>query len=288
MSRAGTGRFEEVADRCFVARYPEWDVNVGLVVGDAAALVVDTRASAVQGARLRDDVRRVTPVEVRWVVNTHQHFDHTFGNGAFPAATIHAHENAAAGMRPAAERIKAALRADPEPDPSHPEITREVIDEVLATELRLPDATFASVSTLDLGDRYLELVHPGRGHTDGDVVIRVPDTGLLYVGDLVEESGPPMFGSDSFPLDWAGALDVTVGMLTETAAVVPGHGRVVDRAFVLDQREQISQVAELVRALAGQGVPVDDALDEGARVGWPFPTEGLDHAVRRGYAQLSS
>nr|MDQ4008348.1 MBL fold metallo-hydrolase [Actinomycetota bacterium] len=85
----------EVGDRCWMRRYPEWDVNVGVVVGADGVLVVDTRGTRGQGRAVRDDVRRLVPHSpVRWVVNTHQHFDHVFGNIAFDDVAIHAHENA--------------------------------------------------------------------------------------------------------------------------------------------------------------------------------------------------
>ncbi|MGH3448290.1 MAG: MBL fold metallo-hydrolase [Nocardioidaceae bacterium] len=309
--------FVEVADRCFVARYPEWDVNVGVLLGSAGALVVDTRASATQGAALHDDVRRLAPgAEIRWVVNTHQHFDHTFGNGAFAGASVYAHENAAAGMPEAAARLKGLIKADRELDPDHPEITAEVLDDVLGTELRLPDRTFSSVATIDLGDRFVELLYPGRGHTDGDLVVRVPDCEVLFAGDLVEESpdrdATPGFGVDCFPLEWGATLDLAIGMVTDRYVVVPGHGAPVDREFMDRQRADISDVAEMIRTLAGNSVPVDEALRVGTetarpvplaesytmppgagpdaaapeRLGWPFDPVYLADALRRGYAQL--
>ena len=67
---------------------------------------------------------------------------------------------------------------------------------------RAADHTFSSVRSIDLGDRVVELVHPGRGHTGGDLVVRVPDADVLLAGDLVEESAPPSYGPDCFPLDW--------------------------------------------------------------------------------------
>ncbi|MGH3356782.1 MAG: MBL fold metallo-hydrolase, partial [Nocardioidaceae bacterium] len=169
----------EIADRCWVRRYPEWNVNVGLLAGTDGLLVVDTRASRAMGTALRDDVRRLAPGgDVRWVVNTHQHFDHTFGNVAFDDAAIHAHENAAAGLPAHAEWVWAQL--DTEPDQDVDRALRE-------TPLRMPDSTFSSVRTIDLGDRQVELLHPGRGHTDGDTVVRVPDADVVFAGDLVEE-----------------------------------------------------------------------------------------------------
>ena len=83
----GPSRFVEVGDRVFLARYPQWDVSVGLVVGGERALVVDTRGSEVQGREVVEDLARLSlPVPVTVVVNTHVHYDHTFGNHAFDGA----------------------------------------------------------------------------------------------------------------------------------------------------------------------------------------------------------
>lgn len=281
-----TERFREIADRVFIARYPQWDVTVGAVIGSDGILLIDTRASDQQGREMLDDVRRLAPdLPIRWVVNTHQHFDHTFGNIAMPkAASIHAHANAAAGLAASAARIKELVTRDDSTSPDAPEITIEVLAQVAATELRQPDRTFESVSTIDLGDRYVELVHPGRGHTDGDLVMRVPDADVIFAGDLVEQSGPPGFGVDCWPLEWADALDIVVGLLTEASVVVPGHGRSVDKQFVQAQREDVSTVGQLIRSLHSQGVPVGEALRSSDA--WPFPSQGLAAGVTRGYDQL--
>nr|MBA3232720.1 MBL fold metallo-hydrolase [Propionibacteriales bacterium] len=181
MSRLNASDLLEVAAGCFVLRYNEWDVTIGVVVGADGVLVIDTRASQRQGQRLVDDVRRVASgTGIRWVVNTHQHFDHTFGNLAFSGATIHAHENAAAGLVSAGDRIKDMIRADPSLDPDSPAITEEVLAEVVETSYRLPDETFSSTAVIDLGDRYVELAYPGRGHTDGDLVLSVPDVDVVF------------------------------------------------------------------------------------------------------------
>ncbi|MFA6577133.1 MAG: MBL fold metallo-hydrolase, partial [Nocardioides sp.] len=122
-----------------------------------------------------------------------------------------------------------------------------------------------------------------RGHTAGDLVVRVPDCDTLLSGDLVEESAAPGFGGDCYPLEWPWTLDIVLGLTTSSSVVVPGHGAVVDREFVEVQRNQIGLVAETVRDLAGRGVKVEDALDAGE---WPFPRSALADAVRRGYEQL--
>ena len=240
--------FTEVAPRVWVARYAAWDVNVTVVEGGRGLVVVDTMGSDETVAAMRDDLRRLSGREVVAVVNTHEHVDHVHGNAAlreeFPGLPVHAHEGA---------------------------------DVPTATE------RFSSVGFVDLGDRVLELVHPGRGHTGGDLVVRVPDCDVVLAGDLVEESAAPAYGTDCFPFEWPETLDMVVGLLTGGTLVVPGHGSPVDKAFVVDQRDDVGTVAETFRDLVTRGVPEDEALEQGT---WPFPVEGLTKALGRAYLQL--
>jgi len=270
--------FTEVAERIWVARYPWFDVNVTLVGGERGLLVVDTHGSAAAAREVVDDVRRLGAGEVVGIVNTHWHFDHTFGNGTFRAAydevPIHAHENAVAELARWGERTRQRFADDPD-DPHSEDVT--------ATEIVLPDQTFSSARVLDLGDRAVELVYPGRGHTSGDLVVRVPDADALLAGDLVEESAPPYYNDDCWPMDWPLSLDIVLGLTTPASVVVPGHGAPVDREFVEVQRNEIGIVAETIRDLAGRGVPLEKALDAGE---WPYPSERLGAAVARGYEQL--
>jgi glyoxylase-like metal-dependent hydrolase (beta-lactamase superfamily II) len=282
MSDSSVSRFTEVADRLWVARYAWFDVNVTVVGGDRGLLVVDTNASTLAARQVVEDIRRLGAGEVVAAVNTHEHFDHTMGNAefrtAYGAIPIHAHETAAARTVEAGERVKELYRDQPDDEPLD-----EHTDDVLGTEIVPADRTFSSATTLDLGDRLVELVHPGRGHTSGDLVVRVPDADVVLAGDLVEESGPPGFGDDCWPMEWPLRLDIVLGLITPASVVVPGHGAPVDRSFVEQQRNEIGIVAETIRDLATRGVPVDDAL---AAAEWPFPRTELENAVRRGYEQL--
>ncbi len=269
--------FREVADRVWVARYSWLDVNITLVGGGRGLLAVDTHSSGAAGRQVVEDVRRLGAGVVVGVVNTHEHFDHTFGNAAFRSAygaiPVHAHETAAARTVTAGERVKAEYAAG---DDQH-------AAEVEETEIVAADHTFSSAVALDLGDRVVELVHPGRGHTGGDLVVRVPDADVLLAGDLVEESAPPAFGADCYPLEWPHSLDIVLGLTGADTLVVPGHGSPVDREFVEVQRNGIGLVAGTIRDLAARGVPLAEALGAGE---WEFPREGLAEAVRRGYEQL--
>jgi glyoxylase-like metal-dependent hydrolase (beta-lactamase superfamily II) len=273
--------FTEVADRVWVARYDWFDVNVTVVAGADGLLVVDTNASDAAAHTVLADLRRLTGAPLLAAVNTHVHFDHTFGNGVMAAegAELIAHEEAAAALPSHAAEIRAQAAPEAAGDQRYAEL--------VATEEVVPGRTFSSALTLDLGDRVVELVHPGRGHTSGDLVVRVPDVDVLLAGDLVEESadrdGVSGLGRDCHPMDWPTTLDLVLSLIGPATVVVPGHGAPVGRDFVQEQRAALGVVAETIRDLAGRGVPLEQALES---ADWPYPREALADAVRRGYAHL--
>lgn len=270
--------FVEVADRVWVARQAWLDVNVTVVAGERGLLVVDTLGSARAAGHLVEELRQLGRGDVVAVVNTHEHFDHTFGNGSlragWPGVTLVAHEEAAARTVASGELTKQGYAGRPDDSRAA---------EVLATEVVAADVTFSSVRSVDLGDRVAELVHPGRGHTAGDLVVRVPDVDVVVAGDLVEESAPPSYGPDSFPLDWPASLDLVLNLVGDSTVVVPGHGDLVDQEFVRGQRGDVGVVAETIHDLASRSVPLAEAL---RHTDWPFPAEVLVEAVRRGYDQV--
>jgi glyoxylase-like metal-dependent hydrolase (beta-lactamase superfamily II) len=274
----------EIADRVWVVHHEWMELNITVVAGERGLAVVDTLGSGVAAAGLVEDLRGLPYAERGLVaaINTHEHWDHVFGNAtlraAWPDVTLHAQEEAAARTLEAGERVKGYFR-DQQDSPERDPFT----DDVLATEILPAETTFSSVGVVDLGDRVLELMHPGRGHTGGDIVVRIGDVDVVVFGDLVEEAGPPAFGPDSFPLEWAASLDTAIGLTTEQTTVVPGHGAVVPRSFVTDQRGDITAVAENIRAAAAQGLSVEETLRDAE---WPFPADALEDAVRRGFAQL--
>src|SRR5512139_418766 len=268
--------FVEVADRCWAARHSLVDVNVGLVAGSRGVVVVDTHSSAATARKVVEQVRALGLGEVAGIVNTHAHWDHVLGTATFveeyDGPPVLAHEAAAATLRDeGASVLQDAARWT----------------DVTGTTVVVPDQTFSSVRVIDLGDRIVEVVHPGRGHTGGDAVVRVGDADVLYAGDLVEESaernGVPGFGDDCFPLEWPATLDFVTTLLTAGTVVVPGHGVPVDRDFVLEQRGSIGVLAETIRELAGQGLRPEDMA---AAAEWPYPAAELAEAFARGFAQL--
>ena len=270
--RPGTARaapmWREIADGIYVRRFVDFNVTVGLIVGDDAALVVDTRGSERQGRELADELRWITHARLI-VANTHHHYDHVFGNAAFLPGEMWGHERCAARMRTDARTTQFALAA------AMPEVAQEYTD----THITPPSKTFRDGVALELGNRAVELKHFGRGHTDNDIVVIVPDVHAVFAGDLVEQGGPPSF-EDSYPMDWPGTLGRMLDVAT--GPIVPGHGEVVTRAFVEGQLADVSALAQLARRVRFDGGSVGDAMPLS-----PFPATAGRPALIRAFAQLA-
>jgi glyoxylase-like metal-dependent hydrolase (beta-lactamase superfamily II) len=245
--------WRQVADGVLVRRHESLDLNCGLVLGDGACLVVDTRSHLGEAADLVAAVRAVTPHP--WtVVNTHAHYDHCFGNAAFRPAAIWGSRGCAADLAATGELQRALVVArlrDARQDAE--------ADRVGAAPIDPPDHLVDDVAVLDVGGREVTLRHLGLGHTDHDLVVEVEtdsDGTVVFAGDLVEEGAPPAF-EDAYPADWP----ATLGRLHALARgpVVPGHGAVVDADFVGAQRDELLAVLAALRA----GRPQDGPYDAG-------------------------
>jgi glyoxylase-like metal-dependent hydrolase (beta-lactamase superfamily II) len=266
MSRSDA-RWAELGDGVLVRRYTELDLSIGLIVGEDACLVVDTRGDLVQGAELAAAVREVTPVP--WtVVLTHAHWDHSFGTGAFLPAAVWAHEECVADLRREGaeqrERVAAMYIDLGRPaDAAH----------VAEVEIVLPDQVLRDRAELTVGGRAVVLAHFGPGHTDNDIVVQVPDAGVVFAGDLVEQGAPPSFG-DSYPLAWPAAVDGILGLAPEV--ISPGHGEPVDVGFVAAQQAELALVARLCTDVITGDSDRHTALRRS-----PYPAGVFDAALQR-------
>jgi glyoxylase-like metal-dependent hydrolase (beta-lactamase superfamily II) len=268
--------FAEVGDDVYVLRYPVLDVNATLILGDGEAILVDTLATAAQAEELAAAVRAITPAALT-IVNTHHHFDHTFGNAVLssPPRAIWGHASVAGLLRDRAEAVRRAayeeaLRLAP-----------SIAEDLLTVPIMAPNATVRHESTLDLGGRAVILYYLGRGHTDGDLVVHVPDADVVVAGDLVEEGAAPAF-DDAYPLEWPETVAALLRLTTPATSVVPGHGAVVGQNFVRGQHEELAALDWVIRDGHADGAPAERVAAKA-----PFGPEAALVAVRRGYAELS-
>ena len=261
--------FDEVGEGVFRRRYESLDLNVGVILGDDEVMVIDSRESHRHADLLREELRGLTDLPVRHLVNTHWHWDHVWGNARFDGSAIWGHERTRTEMIERGEEARAGVLEW---------ISAESHYAVAEVVLTPPDHTIVALADVMVGGRTIELRYHGRAHTDADVIIHVPDAGVSFLGDLIEEGAPPNFG-DAFPLEWPVTLGVILPTLHET--VVPGHGDVVDRDFVDVQRGELDLVATVVREVAAGADPM------AVLVRMPYPDSFGRDAIRRGLAQLT-
>ncbi len=236
--------WDELGDGIFRRRYRELDQNIGLVVGSEDLVVVDSRSHPEHGRVLREHISQISKLPIRWMINTHWHWDHCFGNAAFPDAVFVGHRRCRSGLIERGRLQLDMLRTGDWFEESE----RGWLDEV---EIIPPTLTFDHETPLWAAGRRIDLSHHGRGHTDADIVVTVDD--VSFVGDLVEEGNPPAF-DDGYPSEWVATLRAALPRLRPV--VVPGHGDVVDRNFVTEQARQIES------AVDGTGAPFPAAVME--------------------------
>ncbi|MCX2949579.1 MBL fold metallo-hydrolase [Lentzea sp. NEAU-D7] len=191
----------EIADGIFVRRHTELDLTLGLVTGRGDSLLVDSGM----------DVALAREIRPSRIVLTHNHFDHVLATEAFLPCEVWAHEGCVV-------------------DESLLEDRAEYYDEPFEGTLVAPTHTFRDTVTLDVGGRRVDLHHFGPAHTSHDVVAHVPDAGVVFAGDLVEQGAPAQAGPDATPANWRHVLDLLLEL--DPRIVVPGHGDPVDAAFV--------------------------------------------------------
>ncbi len=203
--------FERLTDEAY-AYSAEGDPTSGVVIGDDAVMVVDTRSTPVAAEDLIRRVREVTDKPIKYVVLTHYHAVRVMGAAAYGGAQVIASE---ATRELIIERGKQDFKSEVERFPR----LFEAVDTVPG--LTWPTLTFAKRMTLWLGSLEVQLMHLGKGHSRGDIVVWLPKSKVLFSGDLVEHGATPYTG-DAYLLEWPDTLQRVLDL--KPRKLIPGRG----------------------------------------------------------------
>jgi glyoxylase-like metal-dependent hydrolase (beta-lactamase superfamily II) len=243
---------------------PGWGwSNAGLVTDGDASLLVDTLFDLHLTARMLESLRSVAPAaeSIGTVVNTHANGDHCYGNQLVRDADIVTSSASAREMDEVPPALMAGLLAGADGLGATGAFLQKIfggfdfegIEHIPAT------TTFDGSLTLHVGDRTVELIELGPAHTAGDVIVHVPDAGVLFAGDLVFHKIQPVIWAGPVQR-WIDACDRMLAL--EPTVVVPGHGPLSDTACVREQRDYLTWlVAEATPRLQG-GLSVMDTARE--------------------------
>ncbi len=203
------------------------DPNTGVIIGDDSVMVIDAQATPVMAQQVIDHIRQVTDKPIRHVVLSHYHAVRVLGASGYGADEIIASDTCRAMIH---ERGQEDWDSEFERFPR----LFQAADSI--SGLTWPTQTFGSSMTLYLGNRRVELMHLGRAHTAGDIVAHVPDSAVLFTGDIVEYRSACYCGDGHFN-DWPGTLSRIAELAPD--AIMPGRG---------DALVETEKVADAIRS----------------------------------------
>ncbi len=227
---------EKISDDLFVIR--GIGGNTTILKTDAGTVVVDSMTFRMQGTLLREKAEELTGRDVVLLINTHYHLDHTHGNPGFkPGTQVAATERTLSHLK--------ALDANSwQGDAAH----------------LLPNEIFNDQRKFDFGNKTVTLIHPGAGHTDGDLVVVFEEDKTLVAGDLFFHKHYPNIDLEAggSVQQWSATLDNVLALSFDR--VIPGHGDTTDRAGLIAYQEFVAELAEIGRRAAANKLSLDDVL----------------------------
>ena len=289
-ARSGSFELVKLAEGVYVARRTEppgltVNGNSVFIINERDVVVVDATLTPGTAREELAALRRLTDKPVSYVVSTHWHDDHVMGNAAyraaFPGAEFVAHANTrdylpTTGLAnrklamseggypnfiralkrrlernesvfggPLDEEERAVISSDIK-------IAERYMAENPGAEVVLPTVTLRERLTLHRGSRVIDILHLGRGHTSGDIVVHLPAEGIVVAGDLVIHPVPYVGNPQSHPGEWGETLDKLLAL--KHTMIVPGHGPVLrDDAYVRLMSRLFSSMKRQVAAAAARG-----------------------------------
>lgn len=265
---AGGLSIENIADSIYVHRGAHLDIdegytgdicNISFVVGSKGVAVIDTGGSLKVGQQLREAVKKVTDKPILYVINTHVHPDHIFGNAAF----VPSNANEAKPTFIGHNKLEQAMHTRKD---GYDKLNKRLLgDGAKGTDIVPPTSVVKSVETLDLGDRQLKLTAHPNAHTNTDITVEDSKTQTLFAGDFVFIERTPVIEGDIKGL----IAEQEILKTLPFKLLVPGHGPVqknnADGVKAINNAQQYFNVLLAdIRASIKAGKSMSEAMDSAA------------------------
>jgi glyoxylase-like metal-dependent hydrolase (beta-lactamase superfamily II) len=254
------------------------DGNSVAVIGDSGVLVFDTNGTPAAASAVLAEIRRMTDKPVRYIVNSHWHWDHWYGTEvyrqAFPAVQVVSQVRTRQAMmgpavefnRPGlAEQLPGYVKMLEEKAASDPavrerlETARFFLEQKRSVKHVVPDVTFDRAFDIDLGNRHVQVRHHDRAVTPGDSYVYLPDQKVLITGDLLVNPLP--FALSSYPTGWIATLERLDAL--DASVIVPGHGEPLrDETLLHATRDVLHELLTRGREAKAKGRTVHQAREE--------------------------
>lgn len=253
------------------------DSNTTFIVSEEGVLVVDTRTNPDEALKVLLEIRKVTSKPIKYVVNTHFHGDHVFGNQIFAeASAIIAHENVRSFLEE-----KTGIE--------HLDVFKKLGTPGLEdTRIILPNLTYQKGLNIAFGKFTLELRHLGKGHTNSDTIIYIPEEKILIAGDLVFNQKIP-FAAHAYISEWIKRVDYLEKM--DARIVIPGHGDVGDKEIIRKMKQYLTELKNEVMKRVTKGKSLKETKAEVKKSMEKYKTwrnfNWLDGNIERAYKEFA-
>tara|TARA_B100000586_G_scaffold235703_1_gene186206 strand:+ start:665 stop:1507 length:843 start_codon:yes stop_codon:yes gene_type:complete len=224
------------------ARLHEGLTNAGIIIGDDSVLVIDSLRVPSFARDLIQDVKTITEKPIGFVIDTHSHWDHSWGNEEFPEATIIGHKNCYAEMIDMEWNEEWRKKVVSSNDPWS--------EEGNLVNITPPNMTFETSMQLYFGGREIDLKYFGRAHTSGDIYIHLPKEKIVFTGDVAQDGGVPYLG-DCYPADWPETDNQLASLPIER--FMSGHGPIGDHNALVEAKDFIHTLVDSVKHAIADG-----------------------------------
>lgn len=217
--------------------------NIGVLTGKEGTLVVDDQFAPLSN-KINGAIKTIDPADIRFLINTHIHGDHSGGNENFKkmGATIIAQENV-------------RVRMSKDVVDAQGKVTSPARDKDA-----LPVITFPNSLSLHLNDEDIEIIHLDPAHTDGDVAVHFKNANVYHLGDMFVTYGYPYidYSSGGSINGFISSLDKLLAMMDDNTRIIPGHGNLCKKTDLKKFRDRLTDIRDQVAAALKKGKKVEE------------------------------